>query len=140
MPTPASLPHACASTMVHTRGGHRYRPRVQTRAPARDGTGTSRAATGHSPTQDAEAPPALTPDAAVMQIPSSTAILEEAQGSEPPSRRYHTRVGPRPPSPMHPRLPRRAPPSKRAWTSSPGESSHSRPEPLPLPAAQSSSP
>ena len=42
-------------------------------------------------------------------------------------RRYHTRVGPIPPSPPHPRPSRRAPPSKRARTSGPGESSSSRP-------------
>ena len=56
--------------MVHTRGGHRYRPRVQTHAPARDGVGTSRAVAGHSPAQDSETPPALTPEATVMQIPT----------------------------------------------------------------------
>ena len=55
-------------------------------------------------------------------------------------RRYHTRVGPRPPSLVHPRRPRRASPFKRARTSSPGESSRSRPEPSPPSAAQSSSP
>ena len=49
-------------------------------------------------------------------------------------------MGPWPPSPVHPWPPRRAPPSKRAWTSSPGESSCFRPEPSPPPAAQSSSP
>ena len=41
---------------------------------------------------------------------------------------------------MHPRPPRRAPPSKRAQTSGPGESSRSRLKPSPPPAAQSSSP
>ena len=126
--------------MVRTRGGHRSRPRVQTSTPARDGAGTSRAATGHSPAQDTEAPPALTPDAAMMQSPTSVAIPKESQGTEPPSRRYHTRVGPRPPSPVHLRPPRRAPPSKRARTSGSGESSCSKPEPSPLPTAQSSSP
>ena len=63
--------------MVCTRGGHHYRPRVQTRAPARDGAATSRAAVGHSPAQDSEAPPALTPKAAVMQSPAPVAIPEE---------------------------------------------------------------
>ena len=50
------------------------------------------------------------------------------------------RVGPRSPSPVHPRPPRRAPPSKRARTSGPRESSRSSPEPSPSPVAQSSSP
>ena len=126
--------------MVRTRRGHRFQPRVQTRAPARDGASTSGTAAGHSLAQDAEVPPALTPDTAVMQSPASTAIPEEAQGSEPPSRGYHIRVGPRPPSLMHPRPPRRASPSKRARTSGLGESSRSRPEPSPPPVAQSSSP
>ena len=72
-----------------------------------------------------------------MQSPAFADILEEPKGAEPPSRRYNTRVGPRPPSPVHPRPPRRAPPSKRARTSGPGESSRSRPEPSRSPTAQS---
>ena len=126
--------------MVHTHGRHPFRPRVQTRTPARDGTGTSRAATGHSPAQDVEAPSVLTTAAAVMQSSASATIPEEAQGPKPPSRRYHTRVGPRPASPEHPRPPRRASPSKRARTSGPGESLPSRPEPSPPLATSSSSP
>ena len=122
--------------MVRTRGGHCYRPRVQTRAPSKDGVGTSRAAVGHSPARDLEVPP----EAAVMQSPAPASIPEEPQGFEPPSRRYQTRVGPRPPSPVHPRPPRVASLSKRARTSGPRESSRSRPEPSPPPADQSSSP
>ena len=49
-------------------------------------------------------------------------------------------MGPRPPSPEHPRPCWRALPSKRAGTSGPGESLWSRPEPSPPPADQSSSP
>ena len=49
-------------------------------------------------------------------------------------------MGPRAPSPLHPRPRRRAPPSKQARTSGPGESSRSRPEPSPPPTDQSSSP
>ena len=41
--------------------------------------------------------------------------------------RYHTRVGPIPPSPPHPRTPQRAPPSKKARTFGLGEFSSSRP-------------
>ena len=120
--------------MVLTRGGHRFRPRVQTRTPARDGTGTSKAAADHSPAKGAEAPPALSPATSMMQSPASANILEEPQGVEPPSRRYNTRVGPRLPSPVHPRPPRRALPSKQAQTSGLGESSRSRPEPSQSPA------
>ena len=46
-------------------------------------------------------------------------------------------MGPRPPSPVHPRPRRRAPPSKRARTSVPSESSRSRPEPSPPSTDQS---
>ena len=72
--------------MVRTNGGHCYRPRVQTRTPASDGAGTSKAAAGHSPAQDTKAPLALTPNAAMIQIPAPAAIAEEPQGSESPPR------------------------------------------------------
>ena len=49
-------------------------------------------------------------------------------------------MGPRAPSPVHSRPRQRAPPSKRARTSGPGESSRSRPEPSPPPTDQGSSP
>ena len=127
--------------MVNTHGRHQFRPRVQTRTLTRDGTGTSRAAAYHSPAQGAKTPPALSPATAMMQSPASADIPEEPQGAEPPSRQYNTWVGPRPPSPPppppSPMHPRRAPPSKRARTSSPGESSRSRPEPSSSPATQS---
>ena len=76
--------------MVRTRGGYRYRPRVRFNTLERDEAGTSRPADAHSPDLPAETQPALAP----------TAILEEPQASEPPSRRYQTRVGPRAPSPV----------------------------------------
>ena len=126
--------------MVRTRGGQRFRPKGQTRTPARDGADTSRVAACHSPTHGAKAPLSLLPATAMMQSPASTDIPEEFQGAEPLSKRYHTRVGPRPPSPVHPRPPQRAPPSKRARTSCWGESSLSRPEPLQPPTAQNSAP
>ena len=97
--------------MVRTHGGHRSRPRGQISTPARDGAGTSRASVGPSSAQDTEAPPAMTPDAAMMQSPVSDTIPEVSQGAEPPSRRYHTQVGPCPPllcihdHPRGPRLP-----------------------------------
>ena len=122
--------------MVRTRGGQRFGPRGQTRTPTRDGSSISRAFAGHSQAQGAEAPPSLSPTTAMIQSLASTDILEESQGAEPTSRRYHTRVGPRPPSPVHPRQPQRAPPSKRTRTSGPRESSRSRPEPLQSPATQ----
>ena len=115
--------------MVRTHGAHRYKPKVQFSTPEKDGVGTSRVAAAHSPDQVTETPPALAP----------ASISEEARASEPPSRRYQTRVGPWAPSPVHPRPCRRAPPSKRARTSGLGESSLSRPEPSPPPTDQSSS-
>ena len=129
--------------MVRTRGGQRFRLRVQTGTPARDGAGTFRAAACHSPAQGSEASPAFPPVTTMMQSPASANIPKESQGDEPLSRRYHTRVGPAPPppppplspSPVYPRPPLRAPPSKRAWTSSLVESLRSRPEPLQPPAA-----
>ena len=116
--------------MVRTRGGHHYRPRIRFSTPERDGAGTSRAANAHSPDQVAETPPSLAP----------ASMPDEAKASEPPSRRYQTRVGPRAPSPEHPRPRRRAPPSKRARTLGLGESSRSRPESSPPPAYQGSLP
>ena len=116
--------------MVRTSGGHRYRTRVRFSTPERDDVGTSRAADAHSPDQAAETPPTL----------SLAAIPEEAQASEPLPRRYQTRVGPRAPSPVHPRPCRRAPPYKQARTSGQGESSWFGPEPSPPPADQGSLP
>ena len=116
--------------MVRTRGGHRYRPRVQFSTLERDGVGTSRAADAHSPDQPTETPPTLAP----------ATISEEAQAPEPPSWRYQTRVGPRTPYPVHLRPRRRAPPSKWARTLGPGESLRSRPESSPPPTDESSSP
>ena len=116
--------------MVRTRKGHRYRPRVRFSTPERDDTGTSRAADAHSSDQAAETPPTLAP----------AVVPEEPQASKPLSRRYQTRVGPRAPSSVQPRPRRRALPSKRARTSGLGESLRSRPEPLPPPADESSSP
>ena len=56
--------------------------------------------------------------------------------ASPAPRRYHTRVGPIPPSPPRPRPSWRAPSSKRARTSSPEESSSSRPPEAQSPPTQ----
>ena len=84
--------------MVRTRGAHHYRPRVHFSTLERDGAGTSKATAAHSLEQVTETPPAL----------ALASVSEEAQASEPPSRRYQTRVGPRAQSPVHPRPRRRA--------------------------------
>ena len=93
--------------MVRTRGGSRLRPRVRFSTPER------------------EAP---TPVPAPVPSPVSEAVPEEPQGF----RRYQTRMGPRPLSPVPRRRVWRARPSKRARTSGPGESSSSRPPSSPL--------
>ena len=91
-------------------------------------TGPSTAAAGAGPNVPAERPTAaLTPAAGDAEGSSSVA---------PAQRRYHTRVGPTPPAPSHPRLAWRAPPAKKAWTSGPGESSTLRSRALPSPPNQ----
>ena len=118
LPSPTlPLPHHWTTAMVLTSGGHRFKPRVRFSTPERGDAVTSRATDAHSPNLSVETQPAL----------ASAAIPEEPQATEPPSRRYQTRVGPRPPSPVHQRRRKRAPPSKRTWTSGPGESLRSRP-------------
>ena len=96
--------------MVRIRGGSLLRPRVRFSTPERE----------------APAPvPALVPS------PVPEAVSEEPHGF----RRYHTRMGPRAPSPVPQRRSRRVRPSKRARTSSPGESSSTRPQPSPVTSA-----
>ena len=70
-----------------------------------------------------------------MEDQAPATVPEEPQGF----RRYHTRMGPRAPSPVPQRRSRRARPAKRARTSSPGESSSSRPQPSPSTATKESS-
>ena len=105
-------------SMVKTHGGSAFRPRVRRSSPP--------PAYGSS-----AAPPAAT--VAAPAAAQGSAIVGSSAAAPAP-RRYHTRVGPTPPSPPYPRPSRRAPPSKRARTSGPGESSSSRPqEPQSLP-------
>ena len=107
---PCYLPNVITD-MVRTRGGSRLRPRVR-----------------FSTQEQEEQPPA----SAAFPEP----VPEEPQGFK----RYQTRMGPRAPSPVPQRRSRRARPSKRARTSSPGESSSCRPQPSPsTPAAEETS-
>ena len=82
-----------------------------------------------APAAAAAMPAPTTASATAQDIPASTVAT-------PVLRRYHTRVGPIPPSPPHPRPSQRAPPSKRARTSGLGESSCSRPQEPPSSPAQ----
>ena len=100
--------------MVRTIGGSRLRPRVRFSTPKRE-----------------EQAPVPAPVQAPVPTLVPEAVLEEPQGF----RRYQTRMGPRPPSPVPQRRSRMARPSKRACTSGPGESSSSRPQPSPATSA-----
>ena len=96
--------------MVRTRGGSRLRPRVRFSTPERE---------EQAPVQPS------------VPAPVPEAVPEEPQGL----RRYQTWMGPRAPSLVPQRRPRRARPSKRVRTSGPGESSSSRPQPSPATSA-----
>ena len=103
------------SDMVRTRGGSRVRPRVRFSTPERE---------------------TAAPVPAPVPSPVPEAVPDEPLGF----RRYQTRMGPRAPSPVPQRRARRARPSKRARTSSPGESSSSRPPPSPVASAAEETP
>ena len=83
---------------------------------------------------DPSVPAALTAAAASPALAAGDA--EVSSSMAPAQRRYHTRVGPTPPAPSHPRPARRAPSAKRAQTSSPGESYTSRSRAPPSPPYQ----
>ena len=100
--------------MVRTRGGSRVRPRVRFSTPEREAAAPA---------------PAPVPDPVPSPVPE--AVPDGPLGF----RRYQTRMGPRAPSPVPRRRVRRARPSKRARTSSPGESSSTRPPPSPVASA-----
>ena len=100
--------------MVKTRGGHVFWPRVHSSSPA----------VAVAPLA-APAPIAAASPAALAATQGSPAVGSSSDAPAP--RRYHTRVGPTPPAPSHPRPSRRAPLSKKARTSGLGESSRSRP-------------
>ena len=130
--------------MAKKRGAHTYRPWVgQGLSPS--AAGPSSAAAG-SPAADIAAvgPSAAAvgagPRASVVRPTAAAApAAGDAEGSSsvaPAQRRYHTRVGPTPPAPSHPRPARRTPPAKRARTSGPGESSSSRSRAPPSPPYQ----
>ena len=78
--------------------------------------------------------PRVSPSSPPPAVEQSTPLATVAATSPAPvptaltPRRYDTWVGPTPPSPAHPRLSQRAPPSKRARTWGSGESSCSRPQ------------
>ena len=106
--------------MVRTRGGLRFQLKVRLSTPAGADTPYPEVAAAAVPS------PASADVAAVVLNLAADGATVGTQAADPPSRKYNTRVGPVPPSPEHPRPPRRAPPSKRAQTSGPRESSRSK--------------
>ena len=112
--------------MVRSRGGSRYRPRVRFSTPELQDPGTFGAAGAHSPDLLVVTQPTLGP----------AAIPEEPQRF----RLYHTRIGPRAPSPVPQRKRKRAQRSKQARTSGSGESTRSGPELSAPPTDEGSSP
>ena len=134
--------------MAKTRGAHSFRPWVRQGPTSPTGTSTP------GPSSAAAAPsiaavsvgssvPTARPSV-VAASPAPTAVQNPSAGDcegsssvDPAQRRYHTRVGSTPPAPSHPRLARMAPPAKRVWTSSPGESSTLRSRAPPSPPYQS---
>ena len=138
---------------VETRGAHSFRPRVPQGPTPPTGTSTSgpnSAAAGPFATTGPSAAAAGASPSVLVMRPSVAAALAaprviqnpvaaDVEGSSsvaPAQRRYHTRVGPTPPAPSHPRPARRAPPANRTRTSGPGESSTSRLRAPPSPPYQ----
>ena len=73
-------------------------------------------------------------------VPAAAApAARDAEGSSsmaPSQMRYHTRIRPTPPAPLHPRPARRAPPAKKPQTSGLRESTTSRSRAPPSPPYQ----
>ena len=138
--------------MAKTRGAHSFRPRV-CQGPSSPAAGPILAAAGSSTTDIAAAgptsatgpaaagpstaaagtdpsAPAVRPTSAPVVVPAGDA--EGSSSVAPTQRRYHTRVGPTPPAPSHPKPARRAPPAKMARTSDPGSHLHRDPGRRPL--------
>ena len=141
--------------MAKTRGAHSFRSRVR-QGPTPPATGpfvVGPAAAGPSAGSFATSPSAATgPSAAAAgsgpSMPAARPTVDaaspaptagDAEGSSsvtPAQRRYHTRVGPTPPVPSHPRPAWRAPQAKRARTLGLGGSSTSRSRAPPSPPYQ----
>ena len=139
--------------LAKMRGAHTFRPQVS-QGPSLLAVGPSSAPIGSPAADIAAAGPfsAVGPSTAAVSAdprapamrpttaPASVAPTDgDAEGSSyvaPAQRRYHTRVGPTPPAPLHPIPAQRAPPAKKARTSGPGESSSSRSRAPPSPPYQ----
>ena len=126
-PFPSQICSPSSPIMAKTHGAHSYRPRVRQSSTPHADTSTPGASAGPSaPAACPSTSAAASPAPATVQG-TATADAEGSSFVAPAHRRYHTRVGPTPPAPSHPRPAQRAPLPKRARTSGPGESSTSRP-------------
>ena len=99
-PFSSQIFYPSSPTMVKTRGAHSYRPRVHRSSTPPADTSTLGAATVAGPSALA-----ARPSATVAASPAPAAVqgtaAADAEGSsfvDPAQRRYHTRVGPTPPS------------------------------------------
>ena len=99
--------------MAKTRGAHSFRPQVR-QSPTAPAIGPSAAVAGPG----LSVPPARPTDALASPAPAA-GDAESSSSVAPTQRRYHTRVGPTPPAPSHPRPARSAPPAKRVPPSPP---------------------
>ena len=114
--------------MVKTHGGSTFRPQVRrSSTPPTSGSTPAAPTIAAPPITTAAAVPPTAPAAAAAPIAIQSSTAVGSSTAAPAPRRYHTRVGPTSPSPPHSRPSQRAPPSKKAWTSGPGESFSSRP-------------
>ena len=136
--------------MAKKRGAHTYRPRV-CQGPSPSTAGPSSSAVAGSPAANIAAAgpssaaspsatvagagpraPAVRPTTTPAVVAPAASDTEGSSSVTPAQMRYHTRFGPTPPVPLHPRPARRAPPAKRAWTSSLGSHHHRDLGPRPL--------
>ena len=141
--------------MVKTRGAHTFRSRVR-QGPSPPAADPSSAA-AWSPAADvvvagpssatcpsSAAGPSAAAVGAGRRAPTAAPVVAapaagDTEGSSfvaPARGKYHTRIGPTPPAPSHPRPARRAPSAKRARISGPGESSSTRSRASPSPPYQ----
>ena len=123
--------------MEKTRGAYTFRSRVR-QGPSSPANGSS-AADIVSVGPSAVAGPSIaatgTDPSAPAARPTVAPAAGDAEGSSsvaPAQRRYHTRVGPTPPAPSHPRPSRRALLAKRLRHQPQGSHHHLDPRPRPL--------
>ena len=126
---------------MKTRGAHSFQQRLRQHSPPPAVHSTLGAPAADSPnTPSAVAPHAanvaISPAPATMQGSAAAATGVGSSSVAPVQRRYHTRVGPTPSDPSHPKPARRPHRSRGPLTSGPRESSTSRSQAPPSPPYQ----